>query len=221
MGIHDKSMLRIDCAPVADTIETAGQVRIGAIVDDRSEAGLKADSVRVYWRVSGSPTFDSMAMTAGATPDSFYAYVPGQAPGTTVEYYVFAADHSNRRETRPAPAPAGSYKYFVALDPAGVDAAPEGGAVAALELSPVWPNPLRDATTVNYRLSAAGSFRLSVVDVTGREVETLVDGWQAAGGHSVQWNGRDANGREVGNGVYFIQARSATAQASRRLVVMR
>lgn len=226
MGIHDKYMLRVDCAPLPDTVETTAQVRVGAIVDDRSEAGLKADSVRVYWRISGAPSFSSVAMTAAATPDSFYAYIPGQAPGTTVEYYVFAADNTNRRQKRPLPAPAGWFDYYVGADPAGVDeengVGLDGSAGRAmLELSAPWPNPLRDRATVNYRLAIAGEVRLSVVDVTGREVAVLERGTKPVGGHAVTWDGRDAAGRAVSNGIYFLKLSANGETSARRVAVMK
>ena len=226
MGIHDKYMLRVDCVPLPDTVEMTAQVRVGAIVDDRSETGLKADSVRVYWRVSGAPSFSSVAMTAAAAPDSFYAYIPGQAPGTTVEYYVFAADNTNRRQKRPLPAPAGWFDYYVGADPAGLDEEDGVGTDGSdgrtmLELSAPWPNPLRDRATVNYRLANAGEVRLSVVDVTGREVAVLERGTKAAGGHAVTWDGRDAAGRAVSNGIYFLKLSAAGEASVRRIAVMK
>jgi agmatine/peptidylarginine deiminase len=224
MGIHDKYMLRIDCAPVPDTVETAGLVRVGAIVDDRSEAGLKADSVRVYWRVAGAPAFESVAMTAGAVADSFYAYLPGQSPGTSVEYYVFAADNTNRRETRPIPAPAGWFSYVVGSDPEAVGEPDASGGLATrpspIELFPAWPNPMRGSTTVQYRLNAAGAVRVSVADVSGREVAVLVSAPQAAGGHSARWDGRDGAGRDVGNGIYFVRVAAGGIEVTGRVVVI-
>jgi len=219
MGIHDKYMLRLDVAPLPDTIETMSQVRLGAIVDDRSEAGLKADSVRVYWRTAGSPSFQSVPMVAGATPDSFYAWIPGQAPGTTVEYYVFAADQTNRRSTRPVPAPAGTYRYVV---DAGVVDAGDGPALAAgLDLATPWPNPIAAAATLHFRLPAEGPARLSVHDVSGREVAVVQSGRLEAGGHSARWDGRDARGREVGNGIYFFRLEAGGQTVVRKGLVIR
>jgi len=224
MGIHDKHMLRVDCAPLSDTLETTAAVRLGAIVDDRSEAGLKPDSVRVYWRVSGAPAFASVAMTAAAVPDSFYAYIPGQEPGTTVEYYVFAADQTNRRETRPPSAPAGWYAYHIGAEAAaagGRDDTSAGDRSGQPAISAPWAAPSGSPIAIRYRLAEPGEVRLRVVDVTGREVAFLAGGRQAAGAHAATWNGRDAAGAAAASGVYFIRLSAPGEEAAARVFLFR
>jgi agmatine deiminase len=218
MGIHDKYMLRVDVKPLPDTLATSEQVRLGAVVDDRSELGLKADSLLVYWRLAGSPDFTPLQMTAASTPDSFYAYIPAQAPGSTVEYYVFAADQSNRHSTRPPSAPLGWYQTFLAAAPSGVATTADGSGV---ELSPAWPNPCAGATAVNFRLPAPGRVDLTVVDIQGRVVRSLLQTRMPAGGHTARWDGRDAAGREAPNGLYFFRLEADGRTLTQRSVLIR
>jgi len=57
--------------------------------------------------------------------------------------------------------------------------------------------------------------------VAGREVSVLESGWKAAGGHAASWNGCDAAGRPVGNGIYFLRLTASGATTARRIAVMR
>jgi hypothetical protein len=216
MGVHDKYMLRVDVAPLPDTVRTPGDVQLAALIDDRSEAGLKSDSLLVYWRVAGQPAFQSVPMAA-AGPDSFYASIPGQSAGTRVQYYVFAADQSNRRSTRPPSAPAGYFTYYVLPDPGAVG---DGRAPADLTLSQNWPNPFHDATVLNFRIPESGPVKLTVIDVQGRVVATLVDRVMPAGGHSASWNGRNEQGRPVGEGIYFFSLTAGGNAQVRRGVLL-
>jgi hypothetical protein len=66
-----------------------------------------------------------------------------------------------------------------------------------------YPNPFNPSTTLSYNLTKPSNVRLSVYDITGREVARLVDGQQNEGGHSASWNSADMNGRAVASGTYF------------------
>ncbi|HEX2869414.1 MAG TPA: C39 family peptidase [Ignavibacteriales bacterium] len=64
-----------------------------------------------------------------------------------------------------------------------------------------YPNPFNGQTTVSFETPDGGYTRVTVYDVTGREVERLYDGTIQAGKHSFRWN---ANDLPTGN--YFIHA---------------
>jgi hypothetical protein len=67
------------------------------------------------------------------------------------------------------------------------------------------PNPFNPSTTIAFDLPAAGPLRLSVFDVAGRLVRTLVDDSMPQGSHKTVWDGRDSSGREVGSGSYLAR----------------
>jgi hypothetical protein len=69
----------------------------------------------------------------------------------------------------------------------------------ALSLSS-FPNPFNSSTTIEYSLPRPGRYALSVVDITGREVARLADGWKAAGSYREVWK---ASG--MAGGTYFIR----------------
>lgn len=103
---------------------------------------------------------------------------------------------------------------------AGAEAGDPMGAGQAL-LSPAWPNPFNPATTIDYRLPAAGTASIIIYDVAGRRVRTLVSGFVTAGDHSVSWDGRDDSGHQVASGVYLYQLRADDVVATRKMVLLK
>jgi len=67
------------------------------------------------------------------------------------------------------------------------------------------PNPFSQETEINYQLPKASDVNLSVFDLQGRQIKTLVHQKQDAGHYAVTWNGTDGGGDRVASGVYFIQ----------------
>ncbi len=88
------------------------------------------------------------------------------------------------------------------LGTGGLDA----GASAVIEgLRPVWPNPARANAAFSFGIARDGSpVRLTMHDVSGRRIATLVNDELAAGEHHATWDGCDENGRFVASGVYFV-----------------
>ena len=71
------------------------------------------------------------------------------------------------------------------------------------ELTGNYPNPFNPTTKVNFSLKADSKVSLSIYNVRGQRVKTLVAGNMQAGYHSIVWDGRDDNGKSVSSGVYF------------------
>ncbi|MEZ4650074.1 MAG: FlgD immunoglobulin-like domain containing protein [Candidatus Eisenbacteria bacterium] len=84
-----------------------------------------------------------------------------------------------------------------------------------------YPNPFHDSTRITWSIPEAGRTRLSVFDVGGRMVRTLVDGDLSPGSHEVTWDGLDGNGRQMGNGIYFYRLESGRMRDERRMVLVR
>ncbi len=68
-----------------------------------------------------------------------------------------------------------------------------------------YPNPFNPETTIRFQLPLSGNVTIAVYDMLGREVRSLVSGYQEAGYHSVIWDGRTNGGRQAASGVYFYR----------------
>jgi len=90
------------------------------------------------------------------------------------------------------------------------------GAVSELTLSDPYPNPASSALTVSYELAVDGAVSLSVYDLSGRLVETLVSEAQTAGRHSVSWDSSDS-----ATGVYLLRLEADGEAITKRAVISR
>ncbi len=98
-------------------------------------------------------------------------------------------------------------------------AAPLERTVTPLEfgLNPVYPNPFNGMANLHYRLGGAEPFRLSVTDISGREIALLVDGNGIKGDFSTVWNAS-----AIPSGIYFLRLEAATSGvAQQRLVLVK
>ncbi len=83
------------------------------------------------------------------------------------------------------------------------------------------PNPARIGTAVSYRVATSQNVRLTVHDVAGHVVCTLLDRRVAAGEHVQQWDGHNDRGVSAPAGVYFIRLQTASVLLSRRVILVR
>lgn len=82
-------------------------------------------------------------------------------------------------------------------------------------LSTPYPNPFNSQMTIEYSLPIASDITLSVFDLNGREVETLVTGNVLQGSHRVNWNPENLSA-----GVYLVQFRAEDKTFNRKAVYM-
>jgi hypothetical protein len=91
----------------------------------------------------------------------------------------------------------------------------------AFAVEPPYPNPFNPSVTVSFTLDKTGRVEVSVYDVRGAKVRTLVQETLGRGPHEAQWMGDDERGLRVGSGVYFVRVESQGRVASRKLVLVR
>jgi hypothetical protein len=83
-------------------------------------------------------------------------------------------------------------------------------ASGSLPLLYAQPNPVRNGTSITYRVMGSGATRLMLHDAAGRLVRILVDQDKSAGMHSFTWNVHDAAGNPLPSGVYFLTLQDRT-----------
>jgi hypothetical protein len=83
------------------------------------------------------------------------------------------------------------------------------------------PNPFRSQTSVRFALDRPGTVKLSVFDVQGRLVNVLAQRGFAAGAHSVDWDGRRADGAAAAAGTYFVTMEAGDLRSTRKVVRLR
>jgi hypothetical protein len=83
------------------------------------------------------------------------------------------------------------------------------------------PNPFSGQTVLAFELPRAQPIQLTVYDLRGRFVTTLVDSELPAGPHARSWDGRDHAGRPQPAGVYFYHLRNAELNVVKRVTLVR
>jgi len=68
-----------------------------------------------------------------------------------------------------------------------------------------YPNPFNPETNINYSIPEEGKVELSIYNIKGQKVKTLVNETQASGEHTIVWNGTNKNNKRVASGVYFYK----------------
>jgi len=91
---------------------------------------------------------------------------------------------------------------------------------AAFSLEQNFPNPFNPSTTIRYGLPEGSTVSLKIYDVMGREVRTLLSGYQEAASYSLVWNGTDNAGGPVSSGVYIYRLTSDRGFSAARSMVL-
>ena len=107
-GVMDFGMLFVDHRDVIFGEQTwSDSIAITSKFIAYSGTDLKQDSLLVYYSIDGG-AYQVAHMTATGNPDEYVGYITGYQGESTVDYYVFGADESDRRYTQPV---------FAELDP--------------------------------------------------------------------------------------------------------
>lgn len=85
----------------------------------------------------------------------------------------------------------------------------------------VFPNPFSRSLAIRYSLPRAGRVKLSIYDLRGGLTRTLLDEFQAGGGHALEWNGLNQRGAPVPAGAYFLRLESLSGAVVRKVILPR
>jgi hypothetical protein len=133
-------------------------------------------------------------------------YVDGTVwPGTSFWYELWATFPSG-------------FEIELAGSPAYVTT----GGRLPIALYPVCPNPFFRETCIDFDVpDYGGAVDLSVYNVRGQLVKTLVHDSLEPGPYGADWDGADSHGSPVSAGVYFVLLRVGAEQKIRKVLVMR
>ena len=83
------------------------------------------------------------------------------------------------------------------------------------------PNPSHGATSLYYRIPNQQNIQITIHDLRGRLVRTLVDGSATDGEYTLQWDGKDNRGARAPAGVYFFNMKTSQGNLTQRVVLTR
>ncbi len=103
-------------------------------------------------------------------------------------------------------------------EPLDTDEVPEP--VTAYSISNA-PNPFNPETKISYSLPANTHVTITVYNMLGQKVTTLVNKNMEKGNHSVVWSGKDNQNRTVGSGVYLYRIETDDYQQTKRMLMLK
>jgi methionine-rich copper-binding protein CopC len=109
-------------------------------------------------------------------------------------------------------------------DFAGVTVALSGGTGSMptdFALDQNYPNPFNPTTEIGLALPVNTEVELSVFNVLGQKVTTLVQGEMTAGYHTVTWNGTSSDGSPVASGIYFYRIVTDQFTTSKKMMMLK
>jgi len=84
-----------------------------------------------------------------------------------------------------------------------------------------YPNPFNPITTLRYDLPENSLVKITVYDMLGREVKTLINQTQDAGYRSVIWNATNDYGKPVSAGIYIYQIQAGEYNSTKKMVLLK
>ena len=84
-----------------------------------------------------------------------------------------------------------------------------------------YPNPFNPSTQINFYIPKDEFVSISVLDIKGREVATILHGKQMAGSKSVRWNGIDHQGKILPSGIYICLMKTNNLILKRKMILLR
>ena len=100
--------------------------------------------------------------------------------------------------------------------PAGLGISDEAPIATRFELGQNYPNPFNPTTHIRFNIPETANAKLTVFNVMGEEVATLVNGVMQSGGHTVSWNAAN-----MPTGVYFYQLQSGNFSQTKKLLLVK
>lgn len=154
---------------------------------------------------------DSSGVVQSVTTDAS-GHVSIEAEYAPMNSYTIAAVKSGFTVTR---------RFLAPQIAADADDLVDDNLPSGFSLSQNYPNPFNPITTIRFELPTRTTVTLSIYNILGRHVATLIDGSRSHGTYEVIWDGRNEDGRQVTSGVYFYRLTTQNSSATKKLMLVR
>jgi len=84
-----------------------------------------------------------------------------------------------------------------------------------------YPNPFNPTTKLQFQIPNSGKVRLNIYDINGRLVKEVFSGEKDAGLHTLDWNAKDLNGKQVASGVYFYSVQFNNTLLTKKMIYLK
>jgi hypothetical protein len=200
-------------APAPGAVEPDGSVTFVW----RSTTDPDGGAITYELTADDDPAFGSPLVNVTGLTDTTYDANGLPGGGVPIYWRVVARDAGGAGRTA-VPQPSWfTNQSVVAVDPV----LPAPGVPMAFRVQAPYPNPFRALATLVFALPERARVEVDVYDVGGRRVRSVASAEMDPGERSVQWDGRDADGRRAGAGLYFMRLVAGAQVVTKRIVLAR
>jgi len=144
-------------------------------------------------------------------PDiSLLSYTDSNVAEGTYEYYVTSLTNIGESE------PSNTVTVEV-----GANATDDNVNSIKMDLVGNYPNPFNPETNISFNLDKMTDVNLSIYNLKGQKVRTLVDGRQNQGLHTIVWTGDDNSGKAVTSGIYLYKLKAGSYTKTKKMILMK
>ena len=229
-GTYDGTFLKLYVNGVLSDVDSIGTVSIQQSSDPLTFGRLggidaeyyngEVDEVRI-WNIARTQSQIQVAMNDTLGPEYYASTDSGlvgywrldEGSGTTA---FDLTSNNNHGTIKNGASYVPACDLVVAVEPLEPSALPR---TTVLEQN--YPNPFNPITTIRYGLHKPSRVSIKIYDILGREVVTMMNGFQSAGYHSVVWDGRNNNGQPVASGIYIYRMQAGHFVKSYKMLLTR
>lgn len=84
-----------------------------------------------------------------------------------------------------------------------------------------YPNPFNPTTTISFSIPEESKVVLSIFNIKGQKIKSLLSDQIPAGEHSIVWNGEDFNGKKVSSGIYLYKLKTENHEETKKMILMK
>lgn len=213
MQVPSSQYLHITHYPLTDTNDTLNPYRVRAQIITSSS--LLAESTLIFYKINSDSLFNAIPLAEVAdTPGIYAGYIPSQAMGDTVYYYLLAENIEDIRKTSPVDVPAHIYSFRITE----VSIAEANMQFIANFMA--YPNPARTKLNFSVNLAEPAKIKIEIYNALGQRVKIL-NGVVGNGKNTIQWNFCDDTNRQLASGAYFYRVIIDNKQITGKLLLIR
>lgn len=198
IGVDDP--IFISHAKLYDTYNTTTPYEVNAYVNTQSGVA----SVNLYWSIDTLSGYAVLPMSAQGA-GNYQAFIPAQAAGTKVFYYIEATSNSGRTVRKPFVAPAGVIMFNVLGQPTAIH-------TPTMQLFAPYPVPASNVLNISYYNADAATVTLRITDVVGTTLYEFTT--EASSG--LHQHALDIS--NLSNGYYLVQMISGTTLQTHKFI---
>lgn len=102
-----------------------------------------------------------------------------------------------------------------------VDTAEESIALSRSDHLTTYPNPFNPVTNISYSIVNPGKIEISIYNIRGQKIDTLISEYHDSGNYSIKWNGTNNQKKTVSSGIYFVYMTTEERGYTRKIMLLK